>query len=159
MDLPVKEVVGATVTLSVAFMGYLQWKRAKRSGTFIEDRQAAYKAVWQALEEAHLLVRTGECDEQTFHARIKNVNTLLIQHGLHIAKADKRRAADYMHALGELGRLLAAMDPADSPRREIGLTEEGVATSPEFMHTYKAYESARQSTIDGFRRAIGAGQV
>ena len=45
MEFPVKESIGAFVTIAVAVLGYVQWKRTKRSGRFIEDRETAYKAV------------------------------------------------------------------------------------------------------------------
>jgi hypothetical protein len=85
MEFPIKESIGAVVALTVAGLGYLQWRRTKRSGRYIEDREAAYKAVWQALEEIHLYVRTGDFDEPTFDELMKKANTLLIQQGLYIS--------------------------------------------------------------------------
>ena len=35
MEFPVKESIGALVTITVAVLGYLQWKRTKRSSRFI----------------------------------------------------------------------------------------------------------------------------
>ena len=107
MEFPVKESIGAFVTIAVAVLGYVQWKRTKRSGRFIEDRETAYKAVWQALEDIHLYVRGGALNQSAFDALMTKANTLLIQHALYISEADKRRAADYIQALHYFGSMLA----------------------------------------------------
>lgn len=159
MDFPIKEVIGALVTLTVAGLGYLQWRRTKRSGTYIEDREAAYKAVWQALEEIHLYVRMDQFEEPAFNVLMTKANTLLMQHGLHISEGDKQRARAYMAALREFGRLLGQIEASAPPRHELALTAEGVAMPPEFQAAYETYESARRATMDSFRSAIGARQI
>jgi hypothetical protein len=159
MEFPVKESIGAFVTITVAILGYLQWKRTKRSGRFIEDREAAYKAVWQALEDIHLYVRGGGFDQRTFDDFMRKANTLLIQHGLHISEADKHRTGDYIQALGRFGSAVAQMDAAAPARHDIAVTAEGVAMPPELRAAYDTYQSARNATMEGFRRAIGAGQI
>jgi hypothetical protein len=147
------------VTITVAALGYLQWKRTKRSGRFIEDREAAYKAVWQALEEIHLYVRAGTFNQPAFDQLMTKANTLLIQHGLHISEADKRRVGDYMQALGRLGAVLAQMDAEAAAKRDLAVTAERVAMPAEFRGAYDSYQSARTVIMESFRRAIGAGQI
>ena len=70
MDFPIKEIIAGVVTLSVAGLGYRQWKRGRRSGRFIEDRETAYKDVWQALEDVHLLIRAGSFDALAVDAAV-----------------------------------------------------------------------------------------
>jgi hypothetical protein len=159
MEFPVKESIGALVTITVAVLGYLQWKRTKRSGRFIEDREAAYKAVWQALEEIHLYVRGGTFDQDTFDDLMRKANTLLIQQGLHISEPDKHRTSEYIQALARFGAVVAQMDPGAPAKHEIAVTAEGVAMPSEYRGAYDTYQAARNATIEGFRRAIGAGQI
>jgi hypothetical protein len=159
MEFPVKESIGAFVTIAVAVLGYLQWKRTKRSGRFIEDREAAYKAVWQALEDIHLYVRGGAFDQREFDELTRKANTLLIQHGLHISEADKHRTGDYIQALGRFGHVVAQMDAQAPARHDIAITASGMTMPPEFRTAYDTYQSARNATMEAFRRAIGAGQI
>jgi hypothetical protein len=159
MEFPIKESIGAVVALTVAGLGYLQWRRTKRSGRYIEDREAAYKAVWQALEEIHLYVRTGDFDAPTFDELMKKANTLLIQQGLYISDEDKDRAGGYIAALRELGLVLGQMEASAPARHEMALTAEDAAVPPEFRRVYEAYRSARSVAMERFRRAIGAGQI
>ncbi len=159
MELPVKESIGAVVTLAVAGIGYLQWRRSKRSGRYIEDREAAYKAMWQALEEIHLYVRAGDFDAATFDGLMQKANTLLIQQGLHISDDDRELAARYIAALKELGLVLTRVEASAPARHEFAITAETVAMPPELHQVYEAYRSARKVTMERFRRALGADQI
>lgn len=159
MDFPTKELIAGTVTLIVAGLGYMQWKRGKRSGRFIEDREAAYNAIWQSLENAHLLVRTGEFDPAAFDAAVANANTLMIRHGLHIAEGDKEEAAKYLAALRNLGAIMSSTEMPEQAKREIQITGEQVALTGDFLAAYNEHQAARQRVMDRFRRAIGAGQI
>jgi len=115
--------------------------------------------MWQALEEIHLYVRGSAFEQPAFDELMRKANTLLIKHGLHISEADKHRTADYIQALGRYGRALGHMDAGASARHEVALTAEGVAMPPEFRAAYDAYQRARNAAMQGFRRAIGAGQI
>jgi hypothetical protein len=115
--------------------------------------------MWQALEEIHLYVRSSTFEQPAFDELMRKANTLLIKHGLHISEADKHRTADYIQALGRYGRALGHMDAGASARHEVALTAEGVAMPPEFRAAYDAYQRARNAAMQGFRRAIGAGQI
>ena len=159
MDIPVKEALGALVTLTVAAVGYLQWKRTKRSGRFIEDRETAYKTVWQALEDVHLYTRAGAFEAREFDDLMTKANTLVIQHGLHISAADKTCIAIYIKALQRFGEVLSKLHASEPARHEIATTGAARAVPPELAAANQAYEAARNSVIERFRRAIGAGQI
>ena len=159
MEFPLKEALGAVATVLAGLLAYRQWKRTKRSGRFIEDREAAYKAVWQALEDIHLFVRSQDYRQDGFDDLARKANTLLMQHGLHIVEADKQLVADYLHALEAFATVVAAIDAGHPARREIAITGDGVVLPPEYVAGYHRLRSARQAVMDSFRRAIGAGQI
>jgi hypothetical protein len=159
MDFPTKEVISGVVAIFLATLGYLQWKRGKRSGRFIEDREIAYKEVWHSLEDVHLLVRTGGFDPLAFDAMVTKANTLLIRHGLYIGGADRTLTANYIEALRSLGKKLSQAEILPEAKRNIEITGENVALSGELFTAYIAHQSARQKVMDSFRRAIGAGQI
>ena len=159
MDFPTKEVMAAVVTLTVAAIGYLQWRRGKRAGHFIEDRETAYKSVWAALEEVHLYVRTQRFEHTAFDSLVTSANALLIRNGLHIDDADKGLTSNYLEALRRLGRLLAHSKLGPEAERELATTGAHVAMPPELLDSYSDYQAARQLVLNSFRRALGAGQI
>ena len=159
MDFPIKEVISGLVAISLAVLGYLQWKRGKRSGRFIEDREIAYKDVWHSLEDIHLLIRAGEFDPSAFDEMVTRANTLLIKHGLYIEDADRTLTANYIEALRSLGEKLSHAQILSEAKRSIEITGEHPALSGEILTAYNAHQSARQKVMDSFRRGIGAGQI
>ena len=159
MAFPIKEVLGAAATIAVGLLGYSQWKRAKRSGRFIEDRETAYKAVWQSLEEAHLYARRGDFLEATFDDFLLKTRTLLIQHSLHIADRDRHAAESYLLGLRQFGRMVGELEADSAARQEIGLTGEGKALSATDRAAFVAFGEARDIVVDRFRRALGAAAV
>ena len=159
MELPTKEIIAAAVTICVAAIGYLQWKRGKLSGRFIDDREAAYKEVWQSLEDIHLFVRSNSFEPTAFDEMVAKTNALLIRHGLHITEADKASATSYIAALRTLGNLLSKTQLEPRIRRDIEITGKPAALLPELMDAYDAHQAARQVVLKKFRQAIGSGQV
>ena len=98
------EIIVAAVATCVAAIGYLQWKRRKRSGRFIDDREAAYKEVWQSLEEIHLFVRSIDFEPSAFDDKVGDADTLLIRQAC-TSGGRQSAAASYITALRNLGNL------------------------------------------------------
>jgi hypothetical protein len=159
MTFPTKEVLAALVTIAVALLGYSQWKRTKRSGRFIEDREIAYKSVWQSLEDVHLYARQGTFSEATFDDLLRKARTLLIQNSLHIADEDKGAAERYLTALRQFGRMVGQLEAENPARHEIEATGEGFALADGDASSYLAYQQAREAVVERFRRALGAGEI
>ena len=159
-DFPVQETLGALATVLVGLLAYRQWKRTKRSGRFIEDRQTAYNAVWQALEDIHANVRSIEDYRQDdFDASVRKTNILLMQHGLHIEEADKQLVADYMRALEAFAAVVARIPPGHPARRKLEITAPVVVMPPGYQETFERHEIAREAVVESFRHAIGGGQI
>jgi hypothetical protein len=159
MEFPIKEVVGAFGAIVVGLLGLYQWRRTKRSGRFIEDREVAYKAIWDVLEEAHLCVRSETFSESEFEQRVRAANTLLIKHGLHISRQDREYATEYMKTLKDLGAVLAQMASDHPTRREFTLTGQFPPMPDELSPAFTRMAKARDTLMESFRRAVGAGQI
>jgi len=159
MSLTAKDILAVAATLVVAYLGYLQWKRTKRSGSFLTDKESAYKGLWLALEEVHLYVRTNEFQRDRFDNLVTAANAQLLKAGLHIEPADAANARSYLDALRRLGRLLATLPPDDAFRYDVATTGAGASVPPSYVDAWQSYESARDVVIAGFRNALGAGQI
>ncbi|TMH20565.1 MAG: hypothetical protein E6H50_12025 [Betaproteobacteria bacterium] len=159
MEIPFKEVAGALGAVAVALLGLYQWRRTKRSGRFLEDREAAYKAVWDALEQVHLHVRSESFNGSGFDEHVRTANTLMIKYGLHISQHDKELAAQYMNALELLGAVLSQMASDHPTRREFAKTLEFPPMPDELAPAFSRVTKARDALTESFRRAVGAGQI
>ena len=159
MEFPFKEVVGALAAITVGLFGLYQWRRTKRSGRFLEDREAAYKAVWEALEGVHLYVRSETFAEPAFDERVRTANTLLIKHGLHISQRDNQLAAKYMDALRALGAVLGQMGPGHPTRQQFHTTSSLPVMPDELVPAFARVTATRDALMESFRKAVGAGQI
>jgi len=159
MDIPVNELISAAVAIGVATLGWFQWKREKRSGRFIEDREAAYNEVWQLLEDAHLFVRQEKFDQLQFEALVTKANTLLIRKSLHITGEDRAAAANYIAALNNFGILLAQTQTSPYAMRQIAITSESAPLPPELFETFLSLTEARKAVMTRFCKAIGSDQI
>ena len=159
MEFPWKEMLSAAVTLTVAGLGYRQWKKGARSGAYLADREAAYKSVWQALEDLHLYVRTNAFEAEAFDRLVRAANAQMIRSGLHLDEADQVAARRYMESLKQLGTLLATL-PSDSLfHQEVSSTGAAAPVPPELLEAWGAFEATRAEVIASFRSALGATQI
>jgi hypothetical protein len=159
LEFPWKEMLSAAVTLTVAGLGYRQWKKGARSGAYLADREAAYKAVWQALEDLHLYVRTNPFEGEAFDRLVRAANAKMIRSGLHLDEADQAAARRYMETLKQLGALLATLPPGSLFHQEVGRTGAGAPIPSELLEAWRAFEAARAEVIAPFRSALGATQI
>jgi hypothetical protein len=153
-------------TLVVAFLGYRQWRKQQdvaRYGDFLIERQAAYKDLWQKLEAVHLHVRSHAFDEEKFRMLVRAANSHLIKAGLYLDTGEKKRANDYLAALGNLGKLLsegAATDAKTEVRQSLYDTAEippqVLARVKGLDKAYAAVEEKREFLIAHFREVLGA---
>jgi len=139
---PVLALVG---TLVAAVLGYRQWRKQQdlaRYGGFLSERQAAYKDLWQELEAVHLYVRGQVFNEEKFRKLVRAANTHIIRAGLHLDPGENKRAADYLTALGNLGRLLAQSAETGAKteaREDLAMTGQ---LSPRVMAQVKRLDEA-----------------
>jgi len=162
----VAPALGLAGTLLVALLGYRQWRKQQdlaRYGTFLSDRQAAYKALWQKLEAVHLSVRSNAFDEEEFHRLVREVNLHLIEVGLLLDRGEKERVNGYMGALGDLGRVLeneAAASAKEQARRSLydtGPLPPDVMDRVDGLRTaFGRAEERREYIITHFRQVLGA---
>ncbi|MDB4881498.1 MAG: hypothetical protein JWL95_264 [Gemmatimonadetes bacterium] len=153
MDFPLKEAIGAAVTLTVAGLGYRQWLRGRRSGQYIADRERSYKEIWDALESANLYVREGAYTADAFRERVRATNTLVLRHGLHFEEADRPAVQRYLMAIEETGRILTSGHTDDAFKElqsSMRLTLDSAVDLKDFVPTY----SAAISELDESRRAV-----
>lgn len=158
-DFPLKEIAGAVATLAVGLLSYRQWKRTRLSGKSVEERESAYKAVWDASEEAHLLVRSAGFSPATFDDAVRRVNTLLLQRSLYIGEADRRVVAEYVAALRAFAEVLSVGGVPESVQHAIANTGEFGPLPADYAESFTRLRASREAVIERFRKAIGANAI
>ena len=101
-------LLGTVLTLSVA---YGQWKRNRHDAAglpLLEKKRAAYQALWENLEDAHVKLRTSidVTKEEEFHTLLREINSFLIRNALFIEQDDCRVAQEYVAALGTVASIV-----------------------------------------------------
>jgi hypothetical protein len=162
-------LIGLLGTLIVALLGYRQWRRKhalERAGSVIPEKQAAYKTIWNKLEDVHLFVRSEPYNRERFLELVRIVNIEMMRSGLLLEGGEKALVNDYLQALEALAMTLES-DAGDEARREVrdtlystGALPAGVAEhAAELQNAYQEVERRREILIQRFRRAIGADAV
>lgn len=165
-----KAIIPATVgfigTVIVVVVGYRQWKRQHyltKSGSFLSEKQAAYKSIWQKLETAHLYVRSEVFDREYFNEIIRDMNIEIMQSSLYLDHEAKKLVNEYLQSLISLGKAIMA-DVDESVQESVDnhlyltleLPDNVIQKSKKLGEAYMEVDNKREKIIERFRRAIGA---
>ena len=82
----IKVAIPGTITLLVAVVGaliaYRKWKveqERSRTADFRESQKAAYKELWDRVEDVHVQIRTKEMTRAEFSTLVRDVNSFLLK--------------------------------------------------------------------------------
>ncbi len=165
-----KTLAGPTLalfgTLCVALLGYRQWRKQQdvtRFGSFLTERQAAYRELWKKLEELHLVVRSGSSSAEDVRELVRGTNVQMMQAALVIDRDETLRVTAYVDALTRLhGSLLAAeaSESRDEAQRTMSLTgavpEDVLAQVDGLLEATTAVTEARDVLLVHIRTVLGA---
>lgn len=159
-------LIGLIGTLVVAFIGYRQWKRQhalNRAGSVLSEKQAAYKLIWNKLEDAHIYVRTETYSRERFLELVRNINIELMKSGLLLERGEKRLVNEYLHALETFAKTLdqhsdeaVRQDVQDTLYSTLPVPREVIQNARDLDKAYEEVDKKRDVLIQRFRRAIGA---
>lgn len=96
-------------TLIVAFLGYRQWKKQQdvsRYGSFLTDKQTAYKTIWEKLEEIHIRFRAKNITQAEFDKLLHSVNAYILKQDLYLEADFKETANQYLEKMYSLHKLI-----------------------------------------------------
>ncbi|MBZ0290569.1 MAG: hypothetical protein K8I30_23295 [Anaerolineae bacterium] len=146
-------LLGTLLTIAV---GVWQWRRqnqAQRADPFKADKQAAYKALWDKLEDAHVKIRVENTDTADYKKVVQDINGFMLKQALYLDEADRILANTY------LKNLQAFSDFVQSSANE-SLKETWADTGafpPEMTNAVRAYqqmEAARNQILERCRKVL-----
>ena len=77
------------------------------SQKFQEDRELAYKQLWEKLEDVHLKVCTDLVGKSEFDELVQDVNAYVLKNSLYVEKADSKLTAEYLDSVWKVSQLVA----------------------------------------------------
>jgi hypothetical protein len=159
-DATIQAIVPALIallgTLLTIAVGIWQWRRqnqAQRPNPFAADKQAAYKGLWDKLEEAHVKIRVENTNTVDYRKAVQDINGFILKQSLYLDEADRILANTY------LKNLQAFSDFVQSSANE-SLKETWADTGafpPEMTGAVRAYqemEAARNQILERCRKVL-----
>lgn len=146
-------LLGTLLTIAV---GVWQWRKqtqSQRTRPFAADKQAAYKALWEKLEEAHVKIRVENTNAADFKKAVQDINGFILKQSLYLDENDRALANTY------LSKLQAFSNFVQSSENEI-LKETWADTGafpPEMTNAIRAYqemESVRNQILERCRKVL-----
>jgi hypothetical protein len=148
-------------TLGGLLFAYRQSRRRGRDeaeSAYNADKRAAYKTLWERLEDVHGYARGLSIDKLRFDTMLRDVNLQMLRAEVYLAPDERRLVNGYLEHLVALGTSAAAQSSA-TVQREVYLTGPGLSASDtaEFRELREAFarvDSDRESLLPRFRAAL-----
>ncbi len=145
-------LIALSGTLTVAYLGYRQWKKqndSNRRADFLNEKQAAYKALWEKLEDVHVRLRTEDVDRAGFQVLLRETNALILKKQLFLEEEDRQLSNEYLKAVLNYTEIIRASDDDDA-------RESMVTTGPLPRAVFEMAENIREATqeMDRLRDVI-----
>jgi hypothetical protein len=152
-------------TLGGLFFAYRQSRRRFREeaeSAFNAEKRAAYKTLWERLEDAHAYARSLSVERPRFDTMIREVNLQMLRTEVYLAADERDLVNRYLQHLVKLGTSATAQS-STTVRREVYTTGSGLSDSEagdfrELREAFEQVDADRQALLPRFR-AVLSGQA
>jgi len=146
-------LVALVGTILTVIVGYRQWKKqqeASRQANFQQEKQQAYKTLWEMLEEVHVNLRTKESGQAKFRGMLTEVNSFILRKSIYLDADVHEWSNDYLKCVRDLKEFIASSgnDAAEASFRN---TE---ALPPSVMERAKDLAILQQRATDARDRIL-----
>lgn len=156
-------------TIITVLIGYRQWKRQQetsRYGTFLTEKQSAYKELWEKLEDVHIKLRTEDVGITEFNNLVREVNSYILKKGLYIEEIDREYSSRYLKSIFEMKEIIAKPEDEIDEIAHIEMEESWSLTDPglpvevtsqarELIRIAREVDETRNMILERFRKIIG----
>jgi hypothetical protein len=162
-DSTIQAIVPALIallgTLLTIGFGYWQWRKQNQSqrGTtpFNADKQAAYKGLWEKLEEAHVKVRVENTNATDYKKVVQDINGFILKQALYLDEADRTLANTYLSKLQEFSDFVQSSQN-ESMKETWAITSEFPAEMTDAIRSYQEMEAARNQLLERCRKVLNS---
>jgi len=159
-----KVVVPATIaligTILTIWFGYHQWKRqqdAARSGTYVTEKQSAYKELWVMLENVHIKLRTDEVSQQEFRILVLEVNSYILRQSLYLDDYDRELSNQYLKAVRRMKEAVLEFGDEESEFEAVttgAMPAEVITFAKEYRESVRQVDQLRGKLVERFRTIV-----
>lgn len=155
-------LVGTLITVYISVRQQRQQSHQEGGKPYTADQQAAYKALWDELEEVHVMMRTQSSALLKYNTALSQVNGFILKNAPYLDNDDQRLANQYLDALKRITEIVNAhytQNPDSQAAGDWGKTDTFAAPAmreftPEEQAVVKQMEDARQKILDKCRRIL-----
>jgi hypothetical protein len=143
-------------TILAILVGIWQWRKQpslQRSSQFVSDKQAAYKALWDKLEEAHVKLRVDNPSPQAHKTLAQDVNSFILKQSLYLEPEDQKLANTYLQRLQDFDKYVQASDN-QQVKETWAITSEFPPEMSEAIKTYRDLETTRNQLLERCRKVL-----
>ncbi len=151
-------LIGTAITAAVAYRQWQRQQRNQREETFRNDRVAAYKEIWDLVEQLHITLRRGPFDGSAVEMKISDLNAALLTKGLYIDQQHRIEIDRYVRGLERFNTLVRGSgDPQlighwDSTAES--LPPGSVEKAREIAEAHDETEWLRTTVVTHFREVL-----
>jgi hypothetical protein len=146
-------LLGTLLTIAVGIWQWRKQTQSQHTNPFNADKQAAYKALWENLEAAHVKVRVENTNAADYKKIVQDINSFILKQSLYLDEADRTLANTYLNKLHEFSNFVQSS--ANESLKETW-ADTG-AFPPEMTGAVRAYqemEAARNQILERCRKVL-----
>ncbi len=151
-------LIGTIITI---YFGYRQWKKQQdtsRYSTFVTEKHAAYKMLWEKLEEVHIKLRTDSVSYSDFNNLVREVNSYILKNALYLEEQDKELSNQYLKSVFRFKEIISESgdDDAQEAMNVTGnMPLNTIKKIKELQTIMEEVNKIRGTIIERFKKIIG----
>ncbi len=146
-------LVGVLVTIYFNSRQQRQQSRREDSQAFTAEKRAAYKQLWEELEQTNVSLRTGKLSLDKYDQAVQQVNSFILKQALFLDAEDQRVANQYLEALRQLAGIVEKYaDQIPELQTDWASTQRDIPVKA--LMQFHAEEQAAVSRLDELRNQI-----
>src|SRR5262245_25632124 len=153
---------GTIAGLVFAYRKWAQERRAEQSRSFREDRQKAYKEMWERVERLNVEGRIEEISNEEVSRRIADLNAFMMTSNVYIDDSERALVNAYTHAVRACREAVRSSGPAAGEvalGRTTDIPPEVLQQSQAILETQKEALGLRDSLLTKVRSVVSGSVV
>jgi hypothetical protein len=146
-------LLGTLLTIAVGIWQWRKQNQTQHAKPFAADKQAAYKALWEKLEDAHVKIRVENTNPADYKKAVQDINGFILKQSLYLDESDRALANTYLSKLQEFSNFVQS---SENESLKETWADTG-AFPPEMTNAVRAYqemEAARNQILERCRKIL-----
>jgi hypothetical protein len=146
-------LLGTLLTIAVGIWQWRKQTQSQHSSPFTADKQAAYKALWENLESAHVKVRIENTNAADYKKIVQDINSFILKQSLYLDEADRTLANTYLSKLQAFANFVQSSEN-ESLKETWAITSEFPPEMTDAIRAYQEMEATRNQILERCRKVL-----